>query len=290
MKNTIQNGILEVSILDKGVEICSIKSIASEKEYLWQANPEYWASHAPVLFPAIGALKNGKSSFDEVNYEVPRHGFIRHNEDLQLISKSSTHLTYELLSNESTRSVYPFEFNFQITYQLKDNCLLVKHRIHNLDDKPMPFCLGGHPAFNCPIMEGESYEDYYLEFETEETVETTLLSDKGLLTNKKRKVLENTKRLPLHSRLFDNDALIFRDLKSSSVSLKSNKTNFCIKVAFSDFPFLGVWAKPGAPFVCIEPWIGVADHENTNGAFNTKDGVKIIDPKEVFQAKYSIEI
>ena len=130
----------------------------------------------------------------------------------------------------------------------------------------------------------------YLEFEKEENAATTLLSANGLISDQTKPILKNTKTLPLTTDLFNNDALIFKDLKSRKVSLKSHKSNQVLTVHFADFSYLGIWAKPNAPFVCIEPWLGIADNENTDGDFLKKDGLICLPKGEIFEAKYSIEI
>jgi galactose mutarotase-like enzyme len=160
----------------------------------------------------------------------------------------------------------------------------------NLDDKTIYFHLGGHPGFKCPINEGENYSDYYLEFEHEENAATTLLSANGLISDDTKQILNNTNILPFTPNLFDNDALIFKDLKSRKVSLKSHKSNQILTVKFPDFNYLGIWAKPNAPFVCIEPWLGIADHENTDGDFLKKDKLISLVESEVFEAEYIVEI
>lgn len=290
MQQSISNEFLEVIISDIGAEITSIKSQKSGLEYMWQADPNIWNSSAPVLFPAIGAFKNGESVLHGQKYSVPRHGFVRHNKALKVISQTPQSVTYQLTSSAELLEVYPFEFDFQIQFSLLDNQLVVNHQVLNKDNKEMLFCLGGHPAFRCPMHKNESYEDYYLEFEHHETVETTVLSKEGLLTDQKKSVLKNSNILPLDQNMFDQDALIFQDLKSNKVSLKSNQSNQVLTVEYEDFPFLGLWAKPRAPFICIEPWLGIADHEDTDGCFTSKLGVVSILPGAVFHAKYKVQI
>lgn len=290
MKHTISNEHLEVSILQKGTEICSIRSLKTGREYMWQANPDIWGSHAPVLFPAIGAIKNKEATINGQSYAVPRHGFVRHNEDIVLIDQQENSLTYRLEYSEKTLKVFPFRFRFLISFTLEENRLTVAHEVHNQDNQTMYFCLGGHPAFACPVDANTSYEDYYIQFEHPETADTTRLSDDGLLTDRKERILDNTDILPLRNDLFDEDALIFRELKSRKAALRSKKSDHAVVVRFDDFSFLGIWAKPNAPFVCIEPWLGIADHENTDGDFAEKDGIVSLPAGEVFTADFSIEI
>jgi galactose mutarotase-like enzyme len=290
MNHSISNQYFQVSVQQKGTEISSIKSLKTGREFMWNANPEIWGSHAPVLFPAIGSFKNGECTIDGKTYKIPKHGFIRNNETIVLESQTSEELNFQLDYSDATLAIYPYKFRFNILFKLDNNKLIVSHKVTNLDDKAIHFHLGGHPGFKCPINENETYSDYYLEFEETETAATTLLSANGLISDETKPILNNTKILPLTPNLFDNDALIFKDLKSRKVSLKSHKSSQILTVSFPDFNYLGIWAKPNAPFVCIEPWLGIADHDNTNGDFLKKDGLITLPKGEVFEAEYLIEI
>ncbi|MFO8145926.1 MAG: aldose 1-epimerase family protein, partial [Gillisia sp.] len=140
--NQIQNDFLSVGVLSKGAELCSIKNLKTDKEYIWQANPEIWSSHAPNLFPIIGALKNGEFFFNNKVYNLPKHGIIRNNGDIQLKEKKSDSLTFNLQYSEETLKSYPFKFDFEIRFQLKEKTLIISHKITNLDNKPMYFSVG----------------------------------------------------------------------------------------------------------------------------------------------------
>ena len=290
MKHKITNNHFQVLIRHKGVELCSIKSLKTGKEYMWNANPDIWGSHAPVLFPAIGSFKNGVCTINGNTYKIPKHGFIRHNENLVIENQTDTKINFRLDYSNKTLAIYPYKFRFNIIFELVDNQIIITHKVTNLDDKAIYFHLGGHPGFKCPVNDGEDYSDYYLEFEKTETASTTLLSQNGLISDDTQLILENTNVLPLHKNLFDNDALIFKNLKSRKVSLKSHKSNQVLSVSYNGFPYLGIWAKPNAPFVCIEPWIGIADHENTDGDFLKKEKLIELPENEVFIAQYTIEI
>ena len=290
MKHLISNSHLQVKVLNKGAEISSIKSQRTGTEYMWDANPKIWSSHAPVLFPAIGSFKNNKCTINGDTYNIPKHGFIRSNDAIVLKNRTSNKLNFQLDYSEQTLRIFPYKFRFNITFQLTNNKLTISHLVTNLDSKEMFFSLGGHPGFKCPINEGEKYEDYYLEFEKKENAATTLLSSNGLISDRTRQILTDTNILPLRTDLFNDDALIFKELKSRKVSLKSRRSNQVITVRYHDFPYLGIWAKPKAPFVCIEPWLGIGDHENTDGDYLKKDGLISLSEGQVFTAEYSIEI
>lgn len=290
MIHSIQNETLQISVKETGAELCSIKSIASGKEFIWQANPDIWASHAPNLFPIIGCLKDNAFIYDGKEYATPKHGFIRNNSDIELLDKSENKLSFVLQSNDNTRVLYPFEFEFRIHFILESNKLKVVHQIINTGNSEMLFNLGAHPAFNCQLNKNESYNDYYLEFEENETLNTWNLTEGGLIAEEGEQILNNENQINLHPEIFANDALIFKNLKSSAVSLKCKKSDFELKVQFKDFPYLGLWAKPNAPYVCIEPWIGIADSADTNREFENKELIQKLPVSEMFTAEYSIEI
>ena len=290
MHYSISNDHLKVTVLGRGAEISSIKSLKSGKEYMWDANPVIWSSHAPVLFPAIGSFKNNQCTIDGSIYKIPKHGFIRNNEAILLNDRASDELSFQMDYSEQSLLIFPYKFSFNISFRLQLNKLIISHRVENLDSKEIFFSLGAHPAFKCPINEKETYNDYYLEFEKVENASRTLLSSSGLISEQTEQVLNDTNILPLTTDLFNNDALIFKELKSRIVSLKSHKSSQVLTVDYPDFPYLGIWAKPNAPFICIEPWLGIADHENTDGDFLKKDGLIALPESQVFNAQYAIEI
>lgn len=287
---TIRNSYLQISVIKTGAELCSIKSLLTGREFIWQASPKVWRSHAPVLFPIIGSLKDGFCLFDGKPYKTPKHGLIRNNPNVELAEKTDTSLTFGLGYSEETLALYPFRFNFRITYSLAGNTITVHHLVKNDDEKTMFFSLGGHPAFKCPINFWESYADYFLEFEHPETQQTWLLDNTGLLNGKTKPILGDSKKLPLSHELFANDALIFKTLKSNMVSLKNHTATNSVTMQLNDFPYLGIWAKPEGDFVCIEPWLGVADSSNTDQNLKTKEGILSLEPNTVFNASYSISI
>jgi len=287
----LENDLLKIKIKSKGAELCSIRSIKNNIEFIWEANPDVWGSHAPNLFPIIGAMKDDSYFYNGKKYNMPKHGFARHNEDFEVISNSNSEVTFQLKSNDELKAIYPFEFEFLMTYELNDNELLIHHTVKNTDSKTMYFSLGGHPAFACPLFKDESYTDYFLEFEKEETSKSYLLNmATGLVSDKTKPVFDSPNTINLHGDLFNEDALIFKDLKSRQVALKHKEKGEILNVKFEGFPFLGIWAKPNAPYVCIEPWIGIADSENTNHQIKDKEGIVTLEPKKSFKATYSITL
>jgi len=288
---TLQNNKLKIAVNKIGAELCQISSVQNINEFMWDANPNVWANYAPNLFPIIGALKHDTYYFDNKAYNLPKHGFIRNNNDIVLHEQTSDSLTFKLIYNEKTLNSYPFKFEFYMTYKLVDNIIEVIHTIKNLDEQTMYYSVGGHPAFKCPVYQDETYDDYSLEFECEENSARHLINmESGLISSKTEPVFNNSKSIKLSHSLFNEDALVFKNLKSRKVTLKSNTYGAILSVKFKEFPYLGIWAKPTGNYVCIEPWLGIADPEDTNQDFKTKEGILSLQPKETFAATYSIEI
>lgn len=290
MKHSILNSFLQIEVQQKGAELCSIKSLATGKEFMWDANPDVWGSFAPVLFPIIGCLKNQVTEYEGNKYEIPKHGFVRHNNNIELKEKTRNTLVFSLKYNDELLKLYPFKFEFEISFKLDNSRIIVGHKVINLDNKEMLFSLGGHPGFKCPVNDSEEYADYYLEFEHHENEATFDLTNDGFLKDTTRPVLNNANVLPLTNSMFDKDALIFKTLKSRKVTLKSKKSTQELSVQFSDFNYLGIWAKPKANFICIEPWLGIADADNTIGLLKDKEGIKTLKPAAEFYAEFIIEI
>ncbi|WP_100612691.1 aldose 1-epimerase family protein [Confluentibacter lentus] len=291
MQYTIQNNKLNIAIKKTGAELCSIQSVKNNTQFMWDADSSIWGNYAPNLFPIIGSLKEDTYIFEGKKYSLPKHGFIRGNTDFELHEHTETSLTLKLTYNEATLKVYPFKFEFYMTYKLTDNKLDIIHTVKNLDDKTMYFSVGGHPAFKCPVFEDEQYYDYVLEFEHPENSKTHLINTtNGLISNKTKPVFNNTNILPLTHDLFNDDALIFKDLKSKQVSLKSKKHGTILTVSYPDFDYLGIWAKPTGNYVCIEPWLGIADNDDTNQDFKIKEGILTLDAGEIFEVGYGVVV
>jgi galactose mutarotase-like enzyme len=290
MKYEIENKLLRIAVNEAGAELSAIKSVTTGKDFMWSGDPAIWGSTSPVLFPVIGAIKNGFVKYEGNEYKVPRHGIVRNNRDVKLIDKTADSLTFELVSSVDSLEIYPFAFSFQIRYSLQENQILVHHRVINEGNDTMLFSLGAHPAFKCPLHDGDKYEDYYLEFEHSENDVTWLLTSDGLVSSETKPILNQTRILPLAHDLFENDALIFKNLKSRKVTLKSQTASEAVTVQFDDFSYVGIWAKTNGDFVCIEPWLGIADRADSDQQFENKEGILKLAAGKTFEASYSIEI
>ena len=290
MIHQIENEYFKIVVNEIGAELTSITSRRTGQNFIWSGDPEIWANHSPVLFPIVGGLKDNTYYYKNKAYSLPRHGFIRNNNKIRLAHQTDASLSFMLTFDHDTLTSYPFEFEFTITYTLLANRIIVSHLVKNQGNEDMFFSVGAHPAFRCPLHDGESYEDYYLEFEKPETDSTWLLSQNGLVLSESKPILHNTNILHLNRAMFDNDALIFKNLESRQISLRSTKSPQVITLQYEDFPYLGLWAKPDAPFVCIEPWLGIADSIDTNQNLETKEGILTLKAKHHFMAAYSVEI
>src|SRR5690606_19786435 len=204
-------------------------------EYMWNANPDIWNSYAPVLFPIIGGLKNGKYTFEGKEYTIPKHGFIRNNENLAVINHANNSITFQYTYTKDTLKIYPFKFEFNITFSVDGPVLKIDHKIVNHGNTTMYFSLGGHPAFKCPLTRYENYDDYFLKFEVKENCNTYLLNNEGLLSGDTRPLLNKSDSLFLEHSLFNNDALILKDLESRAVSLNHKTKGPVLSVTFNDF-------------------------------------------------------
>lgn len=290
MLHYAKNSELEIAVRQPGAELYSVKSLKSGIEYMWDSNPDIWNSSAPILFPIVGGLKDNAYLWKGEKYSMGKHGFIRENPQLQLTGITANTLTFGMGATKETRKIYPFEFEFTVRFVLEGNKIAIEHQVLNAGKEEMYFSLGAHPGFKCPIHANETYEDYYLDFEYPEQVATWLVADSGLISDQTRPVLHDSNTLPLAHELFSNDALIFKDLKSRKVTLRSRKSPQAVAVSFNDFPYLGIWAKTNGDFVCIEPWLGVGDSSDADQVFEHKDGILHLQAGEVFKAAYAIEI
>jgi galactose mutarotase-like enzyme len=285
----LENEFLKVAIDLKGAQLSSFYNKETGTEQLWQANASIWPWHAPNLFPIVGQLTNDELVVDGKAYPMKRHGFARQSEFI-LLESDSIHAFFSLPNCEKTLEVYPYKFDFQVLYTLIDNALRVTYKLINRDKKTIYFSVGGHPAFNVPFNPGENYEDYYIEFETSENLETHLLTGDGVFSGETRPILTTDKKLPLTRDMFAADALVFKNMTSRMVTIKSTKHNKTLSVEFPHFNYLGLWAKPGADFVCIEPWLGCADSAGEKKDIKHKENIQQVVMGHVFEASFFISI
>ena len=289
MNFEIKNEFIKAKIKSFGAELNSLQKIDEDLEYIWQGNPKYWNRHSPILFPIVGRLKNDSYTYQNQKYNMSQHGFAR-DKEFELVINEVDFIEFRLKSDEKTLEIYPFSFELYLSYKLEKNSLIVSYKVINKSDDKMLFSIGAHPAFNWSLKEDEKKEDYFLEFENIKETKRYFLNDKGLVYDSvDLKIIDN--KIALNEELFKNDALVFEDFNIKTLTLKNSKNENFVKLNFENFPYLGIWSKPsGAPFICIEPWFGVADDENSNQNFEDKKGIITLQKDEIFSCFYSIEI
>ena len=288
MEYSLNNGKISISIIEKGAELRSLKKIDIDEEYMWEADPKYWGKKSPVLFPFVGEINNGKYTYKGKEYKMTKHGFSRDCK-FEMIEKSDKTITFLLESNEETKKMYPFDFEFYIKYILTNDGVDIQYKVINKTAGEMYFSIGGHPAFSTPTNENIRYEDYYLEFNKNENQKIYML-DGAFVGEEKKDFLNNENKILLKKNIFDNDALIFENLTSNIVTLKNTKNTRQLELDFTGFPYLAFWAVPGASYVCIEPWYGIADFVKANNKIEEKKGMQRLGKDEKFESKIEIKI
>ncbi|WP_225990372.1 MULTISPECIES: aldose 1-epimerase family protein [Flavobacterium] len=279
---TLSNTKLSATINPKGAELISLKDDKGT-EYMWEGNPDFWGKHSPVLFPIVGTLKDNKYSYNGTTYTLPRHGFARDNV-FTVKEQREDSVTFSLVANALTKENYPFDFELQIKYTLSGNSLHIVYIINNSGEEAMPFSIGAHPAFTLP----GNFEAYSLQFEKEEQLVSTQLQN-DLLSDVEIPVTLQNGKLGLNYDLFENDALVFKKIASQYIDIAKNDIPF-LRVSFPDFPHLGLWTKPNAPFLCIEPWQGYADSTIGSGNLFDKEGILVLEARGEVKRGFSIEI
>jgi galactose mutarotase-like enzyme len=285
----LSNEYLSVSISDKGAELQSIVHNGTGFEYMWSGNPDYWAKKSPVLFPIVGGLKNNTYHYSGNDYVLGRHGFAR-DRVFTVINQSAESILFELTSDAESLLVYPFQFVFQIGYQLTKNSIKVNYLIKNTDTKKLYFSVGAHPAFAVPFAKDTVFEDYYLQFSQPEHTGIWPLSPEGLIKEESVPFLKNEDKISLQKSLFYGDALVFTSLQSNTISILCHKHAHGIKVSYQQFPYMGIWSAKNADFVCIEPWCGIADHVNATGKIEEKEGIHSLNTGEEFNRNWSVTV
>ncbi|EDN8737267.1 aldose 1-epimerase family protein [Listeria monocytogenes] len=286
----LENEVLLVEMKTAGAELTRIFHKDTGLEYLWNADSKFWGRHSPVLFPTVGRLVEDTYLVDGKPYHLGQHGFAR-DRDFQVVEQTEKSVRFELDADEDSLAVYPYKFKLSIIYTIEKNTVAVSYEVENTDNKRIYFSIGAHPAFNLPLTDGTTFEDYYLDFGTEENLETLCLEGPYRSGEIKKVVDEAARYLPLNYDLFKNDALIFEALKQKEMTIKSDKTPHFVKVSFPEFPFVGVWtAKAGTPFLCIEPWYGIADGAGESVELLDKAGIEHLEPEAVFASEYEITV
>ena len=289
MERIIENDHLIVKIKSKGAELFSINGKKTQQEYLWNADPAFWAKTSPILFPIVGTLKDSTYYYNDKAYSLPgRHGFAR-DEEFTVEDQAKDTITFLLSSTPESLAKYPFAFTLRVQYELKEQFLFTTYTIDNTGEEEMYFSVGGHPAFKVPLADGLKYDDYFLEFNKRENVERWPISKDGLIETEPQPFLQNTNRLPLKHDLFYNEAIVLKDLQSDIISLKSARDAHGFDFHFKGFPYLGIWAQKDADFVCIEPWYGISDSVTHDQQLITKEGIEQLEPGDSWSEGWKVK-
>jgi galactose mutarotase-like enzyme len=285
---TIRNGLWGARISETGAELKSLASLSSSQEYIWSADPAWWNGSAPVLFPIIGGLNGGQYSYEGAVYKLPSHGFARTSE-FTVTGSGEDFVELSLSSGPSTRAVYPFDFRLKVSFHLERTGISVRYKVENMGSGRMYFSIGSHPAFVVPFA-GGALENYYVLFDQEENLERWFFKDGVILAGKTEEVLENSRTLSLSRTIFDQGVLIFKHPASREFTLANSRNTRSITVVTEGAPFLGIWSKPAAPFVCVEPWHGIPDMSDATGNLVDKEGIISLEPRAVFSTGYRVHI
>ena len=291
----LENEKLKVKVNLHGAELRSIYGKEKELEYLWNADAKFWNRSSPVLFPFVGSLKNKKYVHNGKEYAMGQHGFAR-DMDFEVISQNENEVWFAVQDTEETYLKYPFHFVLEVGYRLEENNITVMWKVKNTNDCDMHFSIGAHPAFFCPVHEGDKQTDYYIGLKDKdgnvvERFVNKLLADAGL-TSTRTEVREYKDGLiPISEDLFDIDTLIIENDQVKKVALLDSKKEEYVAVEF-DAPLVGIWSPPrkNAPFVCLEPWYGRCDCEEFDGELKDREYGNTIAAGEVFEAEYTIVI
>jgi galactose mutarotase-like enzyme len=294
MIHILQNSSLKIQIKEHGAELSAITDVKTGIEYLWHADPAFWGRSSPILFPAVGSMKDHAYTYQGQTYSLAQHGFAR---DLEFTVKEicEDQIWFSTEASDETLKKYPFLYALEIGYQLKGRTIKVMWRVINNDSKTMYFSIGAHPAFNCPLNHNGKQDDYYFRFDTMEPLRYMLVDETGLEAKKpwgEQYILPTDQGVcPITSDMFDNDALIIENDQCHSVALLTPDKKPYVTVKF-DAPLFGLWSpsKKNAPFICIEPWYGRCDSSTFNGTIEERDWINLLETGKEFKASYTIEI
>jgi galactose mutarotase-like enzyme len=278
---------LSAQVDPQGAQLSVLRD-RSERDLLWNGDPSVWSGRAPLLFPIVGALAAGSYRVDSKTYHLPRHGFARHSK-FQVVQSSGTSAVFRLNADDATRELYPFSFQLEIQFAIDGATLSMTTLVRNLGDRKMPASFGYHPALRWPLPYGQERSQHAIEFASDEPSPVRRLDKDGLLLPERFPTPVVQRRLALQDGLFQNDAIIFDDLRSRAVTYGATDGPR-IRLSFPDAPYLGVWSKPQANFICIEPWHGVADPQGYSGNFSAKPGVFMVTPGASMAAKLAISL
>ncbi len=266
----ISNGTLSAAINPLGAELSSL-SDAQGRELMTDADPRFWTGRAPLLFPVVGMTASGTIRVDGQAYPIAKHGFARRSV-FSVIEAGATRAVFALTDDQATRAAYPFAFRLEVAFELRDATLAIDVTVCNPADEPLPASFGFHPAFAWPLPYGQDRAAHRIAFGKDEPGALKVIAADGTITAQDRASPLDGRVLHLADQLFSDDALVWSPVASSSVRYGVEGAPQ-LDIAFPDTPKLGIWTKPGAAYVCVEPWHGIADPEGFEGEYRDKPGV-----------------
>ncbi len=289
MIHKINNGNIYISVDGLGAELRSICDVHGT-EFLWQGDPKVWEGQSPTIFPIVGRQKDDIYIYDGKEYFIENHGFATAC-NFRVHEKYSDKLVLRLEQNKYTLERYPFEFCFDVCYELSDNSLYVRFKITNNSKKPMPYAVGGHPGFRVPIEEDEQFEDYYLRFDQVETCQAPhLIRDAMAEAENYIPVLENSQYVKLTHDMFNKGVLVLETLKSRGVELLSQNSGKGIRMDFEGFDNLALWQMNNGNFLCIEPWTSPGSFTDESRLLEKRKGIIMLPPGETAEHGYKITL
>lgn len=291
MIHTLENEELRIRINDLGAELSEIYDKTNDRQVLWDADPAYWKRHAPILFPNVGRCHSNQYLINGRTYSVGQHGFARDAEFL-CTESSDTKITHVLEASEKTKEVYPFLFRLSITHELCGRDLRVSWKVENPDNEPIYFTIGGHPAFRVPVLPDTAQEEYFLTFDGQKelTLSVLDLSTGTVIPKKTDKLSLKNGVCHITPDLFDNDTLIFDNGQVEKAGISFPDGTPYVEVTCKGFSNFGIWRAPGAPFVCLEPWMGRCDNSGFSEELSQKPGINQVEAGEEFSRSYTISM
>ncbi|MCR5207059.1 MAG: aldose 1-epimerase family protein [Eubacterium sp.] len=288
MSYVIKSDKASAVVLTEGAMLHSLKKDGIE--YLWQGDPAFWAGQAPVCFPIVGVLPGGEAYAFGKKCAMKRHGIARIT-PFELFEKDDSSVTFIQKSSEETKKAFPFDYELKIRYEIDGCSVTNEYTVKNTGNERLPFVIGGHPAFNCPLSEGERFEDYKVIFNKKLT-KKVLRPDHitGLIDVKKRfDALDNSDTLLLSHSLFEeNDAMVFDNIEAK-YALLIGKKGRGIRVDYEDMNNLLIWSACGEPdFVALEPWSGISHCSDEDEKIENKRGMTVLMPNESKTFKFII--
>ena len=286
---TIQNGSLSLTVDTLGAQMMSLQRCGTE--YLWQGDSKYWGDRAPILFPFIARLTNNSYTLNGKLYPMTIHGFANASE-FSVAEQTEDTLVLELAGSEKTKVHYPIDFVLQVIFRLEGDTLKTTYHVENKSDMTMPFGIGGHPGFKVPVGENEKFEDYYLEFSQVCHPDRVGFTPAVYLSGHDEAYpLEEGKRISLSHSLFDEDAIILKNM-SREVTLKSRVSSHSVTVSYPKMPYLGIWHWPhtDAPYVCIEPWSSLPSRQDVVEEFTCKSDLVQLESGKVYDNTWTITL